>query len=260
MKLIKPYYEIINDDSLLSYFKKNIDVYYDLLTIYLKFPSDQLIYWENLRDEYYAVYKYENEPNTRLQNGDEDEDYNFYVTTCHSVLLKNKWTDDIKYRVHPEPPHEKRISVKFMCDRLMIDKLLQITKDFKMMFNILPFENYDELEYIIPDWTGLTEGEYSQITAYTFCGENEDSYSMLSDDKKNYRIANFLKSIYDVEENYNDLLFHGCSLNDLVYILPSTIKSEIILSGFEWNWKNLCKSVDLPLIKELEKELNNGED
>jgi hypothetical protein len=244
MKLIKPSYEIINDDILSLYFKKDINLYYDLKTVYLTFPSNELIYWENLKDEYYDVYKYDEEIQSKVQNGDEDDDMNFYVTTSHSVLLKNsyphKWTDDLKYQTTQMPSHEKRISVKFSCDRLMCDKLLQLSKEYKMVFNILPFDSYDELEYIIPNWSNFNEGEYK-----------------LNDITTDRVLFTFLKTLYDFEENYNNALCSAYSFEQLKSLLPNAIKTEIILTSYEWYWKQFCKSVDLLLIKELEKELNN---
>lgn len=40
-----------------------------------------------------------------------------YVTTNLRVLVENKWFDDLKYQCEPTEFHEKRITVKFICDR-----------------------------------------------------------------------------------------------------------------------------------------------
>ena len=40
-----------------------------------------------------------------------------YITTNYRVLVENKWLDDLKYICEPTRFHEKRISVKFICDR-----------------------------------------------------------------------------------------------------------------------------------------------
>lgn len=40
-----------------------------------------------------------------------------YVTTNYRVLYENNWLDDLKYLCEPTEYHEKRITVKFICDR-----------------------------------------------------------------------------------------------------------------------------------------------
>lgn len=40
-----------------------------------------------------------------------------YVTTNFRVLVENDWLDDLKYICEPTEYHEKRICVRFVCDR-----------------------------------------------------------------------------------------------------------------------------------------------
>lgn len=40
-----------------------------------------------------------------------------YITTNYRVLYENGWLDDLKYLCEPTEYHEKRITVKFICDR-----------------------------------------------------------------------------------------------------------------------------------------------
>lgn len=42
----------------------------------------------------------------------------YYVTTNYRVLVENKWLDDLKYLCEPSDYyHEKRVCVRFICDR-----------------------------------------------------------------------------------------------------------------------------------------------
>lgn len=41
----------------------------------------------------------------------------FYVTTNFRVLIENDWLDDLEYLCEPTEFHEKRITVRFICDR-----------------------------------------------------------------------------------------------------------------------------------------------
>lgn len=40
-----------------------------------------------------------------------------YITTNYRVLYENNWLDDLQYLCEPTEYHEKRITVKFICDR-----------------------------------------------------------------------------------------------------------------------------------------------
>lgn len=40
-----------------------------------------------------------------------------YITTNYRVLVENGWLDDLEYLCEPTEYHEKRITVKFICDR-----------------------------------------------------------------------------------------------------------------------------------------------
>ncbi len=40
-----------------------------------------------------------------------------YITTNYRVLVENGWLDDLQYQCEPTEYHEKRITVKFICDR-----------------------------------------------------------------------------------------------------------------------------------------------
>ena len=40
-----------------------------------------------------------------------------FITTNYRVLVENNWLDDLKYLCEPTSFHEKRICVRFICDR-----------------------------------------------------------------------------------------------------------------------------------------------
>lgn len=41
----------------------------------------------------------------------------YYITTNYRVLVENDWLDDLQYLCEPTEFHEKRYTVKFICDR-----------------------------------------------------------------------------------------------------------------------------------------------
>lgn len=45
-----------------------------------------------------------------------DEHGKYHITTNLRVLVENDWMDDLQYICEPTEYHEKRVSVKFICD------------------------------------------------------------------------------------------------------------------------------------------------
>ena len=43
--------------------------------------------------------------------------WNGFVTTNYRVLVENGWLDDLEYICEPTKYHEKRVCVRFICDR-----------------------------------------------------------------------------------------------------------------------------------------------
>lgn len=43
--------------------------------------------------------------------------WNGFVTTNYRVLVENGWLDDLEYICEPTEYHEKRVCVRFICDR-----------------------------------------------------------------------------------------------------------------------------------------------
>ena len=41
----------------------------------------------------------------------------YHITTNYRVLIENDWLDDLQYLCEPTEFHEKRTTVKFICDR-----------------------------------------------------------------------------------------------------------------------------------------------
>ena len=89
-------------------------------TVYLKFIGEGLDYdlgsrFDDFPQYHYSVQKYINNKYSVVKEDEETGD--MYVTTNYRVLVENNWLDDLKYICEPTEYHEKRITVKFICDR-----------------------------------------------------------------------------------------------------------------------------------------------
>ena len=40
-----------------------------------------------------------------------------FITTNYRTIIENNWLDDLQYQCEPTEFHEKRVTVKFICDR-----------------------------------------------------------------------------------------------------------------------------------------------
>lgn len=90
-------------------------------TVYLKLENvfldlnDRCINSINRLVNYYIK-----NPYSRVVITDNDDDgfkSNVYITTNYRVLVENNWLGDLKYLCEPTEFHEKRITVRFVCDR-----------------------------------------------------------------------------------------------------------------------------------------------
>ena len=77
-------------------------------TVYLKIP----IYAATS----YRIDEYKNNPYSKTQINMDGESC-YYITTNMRVLVEHNWLGDLKYLCEPTKYHEKRICVKFICDR-----------------------------------------------------------------------------------------------------------------------------------------------
>ena len=62
----------------------------------------------------YHIVEYEKNPFTKVNTGNGAW---WCITTNLRVLVENDWLDDLQYICDPTEFHEKRVTVKFVCDR-----------------------------------------------------------------------------------------------------------------------------------------------
>ena len=75
-------------------------------TVYLNLPLDKTYYNKNKYSKSSIVF-----------SDGEDNFSGIFVTTNLRVLVENDWLDDLQYICEPTKYHEKRVSVRFRCDR-----------------------------------------------------------------------------------------------------------------------------------------------
>ena len=165
--------------------------------------------------------------------------YKYYVTTNLRVLVENDWLDDLKYVCEPTEYHAKRVMVRFICDRITSQSIVR-HRTMSFAQESTRYCNYSkdkfghELVFIEPSWEFPTS------------------------DTVNVR-ERFEAMLNEAEANYMELIALGCKPQEARSVLLSSIKTEIIVTGFIDDWKHFfelrCDSAAHPDIRKLALDL-----
>lgn len=245
MRLIKPSFEIIEQDYTLNGIYKQIELagrtcyksedkitetsakeFVDRMiksghgamlehgTVYLDFTDD----WQ--RGEARYIYnKYSKVYKNTLENGWLAP--HLYVTTNLRVLVENNWLDDLKYLCKPTKYHEKRYTVKFTCDRgvsheFVRHRVMSFAQESTRYCNYSKDKFNKEITFIQPCW--LPDGDNSVHA------ENI-----------------FVDSLCKAEKDYFELLKEGWKPQQARNVLPLATKCDMIMTGFVSDWRHLFR-------------------
>lgn len=213
-------------------------------TVYLKIP----IYAATS----YRIDEYKNNPYSKTQiNMDRESCY--YITTNMRVLIEHNWLDDLKYLCEPTKYHEKRICVKFICDRGISHEFVR-HRTFSFLMESTRYCNYsknkfgNELTFIIPCWLDYAEQQFT----------DKDDSSIRTDLSEN---EYFIDLLLEAENTYNYLVqYCGWKPQQARAVLPNSLKTELVMTGFVSDWKHFFELRDAgsahPQAQELAKPLH----
>ena len=204
-------------------------------TVYLTIPS------ANITD--IIISKYHSNPYSKIFINLT----NTYITTNYRVLVENEWLDDLKYLCEPTMFHTKRTTVKFICDRgvsheFVRHRVFSFAQESTRYCNYTKDKFNNELTFIIPYWIkDLKEGSY-----YAYC-EYHNS--------KNDTSKRWFDSCMSAEFVYTNLIEEKWKPQEARSILPNSLKTELIMTGFDSDWQHFfelrCASNAHPQAKEL---------
>lgn len=169
-----------------------------------------------------------------------------YITTNYRVLYENNWLDDLKYLCEPTEYHEKRITVKFICDRGVSHEFVR-HRVFSFAQESTRYCNYskdkfgNELTFIIPYWTNIPEGQsyWHDGIGYRVGADIQNKDFGYIEKSPNY--FNFLSSLEESEKCYLRLLNEGWVPQQARSILPNSLKTELVMTGTVEQWKGFFK-------------------
>jgi thymidylate synthase (FAD) len=295
MRLIKPSFEILHTDD----YKKMIEIagrtcyksedkinensaegfvekmiknnHYAMLehgTIYLTIDKERKENYLDPESNKYKKYCYNKYTKvfipTTYKGGD------VCITTNLRVLVENGWLKDLKYSTEPTEKHEKRVSVQFICDRGVANEFVR-HRAFSFAQESTRYCNYsknkfgNELTFILPCWLDYNElaDEFGNLEKLNY-NENIDKFQSSEWNDA----SNFLQSIAWSESNYLTLLDNGWTPQQARSVLPNSLKTELIMTGFVSDWKHFfdlralgttgqphtqAKELALPLYEEFKK-------
>ena len=199
-----------------------------------------------------------------------------YVTTNLRVIAENDWWDDLKYLCEPTEHHKKRYTL-FCTTALHCYKDLTRHRVFSFAIESTRYCNYSkdkfggELSFIVPTWYSKENERYfKKYNTLPVCADNkygsclpEMYYKSGSDpsiqDVLNWTPEDYLKfNCLIAEWNYNHLIKEGWQAQQAAEVLPQCIKGDMIITGFEDDWKHLLDlryygttGAPHPMVKEL---------
>ena len=285
MKLIKPYFEIIEQEPGLEGIYKQIELagrtcyksedkitpdsakgFVDRMiksghgailehgTVYLAIPYNVV---SSIAQPHfkYRYNKYSKVNNDMCINNDIA-----YVTTNFRVLVENNWLNDLKYICEPTEYHEKRVCVRFVCDRgvsheFVRHRVFSFAQESTRYCNYSKDKFNDEITYICPCWLDFNRVQELTVLANK---DNKEVYRMGHDDSLSMEERGLCSFVYDMSNHEHGYMFQiqaGWKPQEARAVLPNALKTELVMTGFISDWKHFfelrCDKAAHPQAREL---------
>ena len=189
-----------------------------------------------------------------------------YVTMNYRHIIENGWLDDLKYICEPTEYHERRVTVRFICDRVTGESFLRhraIDEDHPTIEGEVTREMEKDIDSFARESTRYCNytkdkfnGEFTIITPPEFYDENIDSLTEDWGDNDDYSFRRMCLILSEEEDgmfnifdtwyfanlatqwSYNRLIELGWKPQQARRIIPLDIKSPLIMTAFVEDWKH----------------------
>lgn len=211
-------------------------------TVYLAIPCE---FNGNQYNESWKESKYNSNPYSRVRKEYVESERNYvdFITTNLRVLVENGWLDNLKYLCKPTEYHEKRYTVKFICDRGILAEFTRHRK-FSFMAESTRYCNYskdkfnNEVTFIQPCW--ITDESLSHwetvMNSETEWFHPNNAFP---------GINMFFHSLEEAEDIYLALINEeGWKPQEARAVLPNALKTELVMAGFVSDWKHFFELRD----------------
>ena len=160
----------------------------------------------------------------------------YFITTNLRVCLENNRQEYLTNALcEPTEYHEKRYTVKFLCDRGILAEFTRHRK-FSFMAESTRYCNYSkgkfnsELTFIKPCWTNIPEGNYGDIF-----NPKEPDITLAPNEYA------FIDILRESEKYYIGLTNNGWKAEQARNVLPLSLKTELYMCGFTDDWEQFFK-------------------
>jgi len=154
-----------------------------------------------------------------------------YITTNYRVLVENGWLEDLQYLCDPTEFHEKRTTVKFICDRgvsheFVRHRVFSFAQESTRYCNYFKDKFDNELSFIEPLWM---EDDYYKEIYLSALKHSESAYLDLQ--------KQWDRKIPD-DRYKSGFKNNPLSPQQARSVLPNSLKTELIMTGFNKDWKH----------------------
>lgn len=224
-------------------------------TVYLKITKDNrnippaMLFWRN-GNKYSKVVQ---------------QDDVYYVTTNFRFIIENNRLDDLQYICEPTEFHEKRITVKWTCDRgvsheFVRHRVFSFAQESTRYCNYSKDKFSNKLTFIIPSWV-------DDIPNNTVLDGLEETFNFVWSDLTKQEVKlkvseytkTFLYTAINSELGYLNLIEDGYKPQQARQVLPNALKTELVMTGFLSDWTHFfelrCAPSAHPDAQKLAKEL-----
>ena len=158
----------------------------------------------------------------------EGEEYNYVTTNFRHIYTKSIDIEMLKRYMYSDiSNHEKRVTVRFICDRGVSHELVR-HRVFSFAQESTRYCNYsrdkfgNQITCIEPLWID-DERKFKNSEAYANAYER------------------FTSACEEAEGAYLDLLDEGFTAQQARQVLPTALKTEVVMTGFVKDWKYFFK-------------------
>lgn len=151
-----------------------------------------------------------------------------FVTTNLRVLIENGWMSDLQYLCEPTEFHEKRITVHFVCDRgvsheFVRHRVMSFAQESTRYCNYSKDKFDNQVTFVIPNWcNSLIEGSEQKYFTFEI---NRDEIV-------------FVDALQNAQNSYLSLLKLGWKPQEARAVLPNSLKTELVVTGFTSDWNH----------------------
>lgn len=170
----------------------------------------------------------------------------YCITTNYRVLLQNGWLDDLQYLCEPTEYHEKRVTIHFVCDRgvsheFVRHKVMSFAQESTRYCNYSKDKFGNELTFILPPWVDERQlGEQNSQELLIQMGSLSNPTYTQEDLNELY----FLFSLASSEVQYFNLINNGWKPQEARAVLPNSLKTELVVTGFVSDWEHFFELRD----------------